>query len=173
MTGISMERPCFGREVSWAEFQSFVDVGCAQGCVPVQLALAHPHLKGVGFDLAPVGPVFEEYVKSLNLQDRLTFRSGDMFSAAPLPETDVLIFGHILHDWDLPTKHQLLEKAYSSLKPGGAVIVYEALIDDDRRQNAFGLLMSLNMLIETEGGFDTRRRLYRLDARDRFPQNTG
>jgi len=66
----------------------------------------------------------------------------------------VLIMGHILHDWDLPRKKQLLRKAWQALPQGGALIVYEALIDDEREQNAFGLLMSLNMLIETSGGFD-------------------
>ncbi len=62
--------------------------------------------------------------------------------------------GHILHDWGLDTKEMLIRKAYESLEEGGALIVYEAIIDDDRRQNAFGLLMSLNMLIETGDGFD-------------------
>jgi len=66
----------------------------------------------------------------------------------------VLIFGHILHDWDLPTKKMLLRKAHNALRPGGAVIVYDAMIDNDRRESVFGLLMSLNMLIETPGGFD-------------------
>jgi hypothetical protein len=48
----------------------------------------------------------------------------------------------------------LLQKAYGALPTGGALIVYEAIIDDERQGNAFGLLMSLNMLIETPGGFD-------------------
>jgi hypothetical protein len=88
-----------------------------------------------------------------NLSDRLRFCAGDFFADA-LPKTDVIIMGHILHDWDLAQKRQLLAKAYDALPDGGALIVYEALIDDARRENAFGLLMSLNMLIETAGGFD-------------------
>ena len=48
----------------------------------------------------------------------------------------------------------LIETAFRALPTGGSLIVYEAIIDDDRRENAFGLLMSLNMLIETPGGFD-------------------
>src|SRR5262249_25826308 len=72
----------------------------------------------------------------------------------PLPRADVVIMGHILHDWDLPTKQMLVRKAFEALPPGGSFIVFEAIIDDDRRNNAFGLLMSLNMLIETRGGFD-------------------
>ena len=87
------------------------------------------------------------------LDDRLRFYSGDFFED-DLPSADVLVMGHILHDWDMDQKRLLLEKAYEALPDGGALIVYEALIDDERRENTFGLLMSLNMLIETRGGFD-------------------
>ncbi|MBL1258296.1 methyltransferase [Methylocystis sp. Sn-Cys] len=137
----------------WRNYKSFVDVGVAQGMVPVTIARAHPHLSGGGFDLPPVGPIFEEFVAANGLSERLQFHAGDFFKDA-LPQTDVIIMGHILHDWDLEQKRLLVKKAYDALPAGGALIVYEALIDDDRRQNAFGLLMSLNMLIETLGGFD-------------------
>jgi hypothetical protein len=119
----------------------------------VQLALAHPHLKGTNFDLDVVGPIFEEYVAVNGLSDRLKFQPGDFFNE-PLPTADVITMGHILHDWDLDQKRMLLDKAYQALPEGGALIVFEALIDDERKQNAFGLIMSLNMLIETPGGFD-------------------
>ena len=87
------------------------------------------------------------------LADRVRFAGGSFFTDE-LPQADVLLFGHILHDWDLEAKLMLLHKAYAALPPGGAVVVYDAIIDDERKQNAFGLLMSLNMLIETPGGFD-------------------
>jgi hypothetical protein len=141
------------QKIPWQTYRTFVDVGTAQGAVPVQLARAHPHLTGGGFDLPPVGPIFEEYVAEAGLSDRLRFYAGDFFTD-PLPATDVLIMGYILHDWDLEGKRALLAKAYAALPEGGRLVVYEALIDDERRQNAFGLLMSLNMLIETRGGFD-------------------
>lgn len=141
------------QKIPWQTYRTFIDVGTAQGAVPVQLARAHPHLTGGGFDLPPVGPVFEEYVAEAGLGDRLRFYAGDFFTD-PLPAADVLIMGYILHDWDLEGKRALLAKAYAALPEGGRLGVYEALIDDERRQNAFGLLMSLNMLIETRGGFD-------------------
>ena len=129
------------------------DIGAAQGAAPVQLGLKHAHLKGIGFDLPAVRPVFEKYVRSHGLEDRVKFQPGDFFKD-PLPRADVLIMGHILHDWDLEQKKLLIRKAYEALPEGGAFIIYEALIDDDRSRNALGLLMSLNMLIETPGGFD-------------------
>ena len=141
------------QKIPWQTYRTFVDVGTAQGAVPVQLARAHPHLTGGGFDLPPVGPIFEEYVAEAGLGDRLRFYPGDFFTD-PLPAADVLIMGYILHDWDLEAKRALLAKAYAALPEGGRLVVYEALIDDERRQNTFGLLMSLNMLIETRGGFD-------------------
>ena len=100
-----------------------------------------------------MGPIFEEYVDSHGLGDRLRFYPGDFFEV-PLPAADVLVMGRILHDWDLEGKKTLLAKAYEALPEGGALIVYDTIIDDERRENAFGLLMSLNMLIETAGGFD-------------------
>lgn len=137
----------------WDRYKTVIDIGAAQGALPVQLALRHPHLTGGGFDLAPVAPAFARYVAEHGLSDRLRFYPGDFFSD-PLPQADVLVMGHILHDWDLAEKKTLIRKAHEALPQGGALIVYESLIDDDRQTNAFGLLMSLNMLIETEGGFD-------------------
>jgi hypothetical protein len=71
-----------------------------------------------------------------------------------LPKADVVLMGHVLHDWSLDQKRTLIRKAYEALPERGALVVYEAIIDDDRRHNVFGLLMSMNMLIETVGGFD-------------------
>jgi len=154
MTGISMgAAKALAQSFPWDSFKTFLDVGGAQGCVSVQLALAHPHLTGGEFDLPAVGPVYEEYVHSFGLGQRLRFHPGSFFEQ-PLPTADVIIMGHILHDWNLEKKRILIDKAYAALPPGGALIIYEAIIDDDRRRNAFGLLMSLNMLIETQGGFD-------------------
>jgi precorrin-6B methylase 2 len=137
----------------WREYGSVIDIGCAEGALPVQIALAHEHITGGGFDLPALAPIFEARVAEFGLGERLTFTAGDFF-ADPLPKADVLVMGHILHDWDLDQKRQLLTKAYDALPDGGALIVYDAIIDDERRSNAFGLLMSLNMLIETPGGFD-------------------
>jgi precorrin-6B methylase 2 len=154
MTGLTMgAAQAIARQFPWQRYQTFVDVGAAEGGLPVQLGLAHPHLTGTGFDLPPVRPVFDEYVASFGLADRIEFRAGDFF-VDPLPQADVVIMGHILHDWNLAEKRQLIARAYAALPPGGALIVTEAVIDDDRRANVFGLLMSLNMLIELPGGFD-------------------
>jgi hypothetical protein len=154
MTGLSLGiAHAMARKFPWSQYKSFVDVGVAQGGLPVVLAQAHKHLTGIGADLAVVGPIFQKYVASHGLQDRLRFAAVDFFHE-PLPKADVVIMGHILHDWDLPTKKMLVARAFDALPAGGAFIVFEAIIDDERRSNAFGLLMSLNMLIETRGGFD-------------------
>jgi hypothetical protein len=154
MTGLSMgASQAIAQKFNWKDYQTVVDVGGAQGGLLVQLCLAHSHLRGSNFDLPVVGPIFEEYVAANSLSDRLSFLPGSFFED-PLPAADVITMGHILHDWDLEQKRMLLDKAYQALPEGGALIVFESLIDDERRQNAFGLLMSLNMLVETPGGFD-------------------
>lgn len=154
MTGVSrMTAKAIAEAFDWSKVRSFVDVGCAQGGCTVEIASRHPHLTGIGFDLPAVGPVFTEFVRERGLSDRLRFESGSFFEQ-PIPAADVLVMGHILHDWDMAEKRLLLAKAHAALPAGGSLIVYDAMIDDERRENAFGLLMSLNMLIETKGGFD-------------------
>jgi precorrin-6B methylase 2 len=154
MTGLSTgAHMAIAANFPWQRYRTFVDVGCAEGGLPVELALAHSQLTGTGFDLPPVQPHFENYVRSFGFQDRLRFHPGDFF-ADPLPGADVIVMGHILHDWSLEEKQAVLAKAHAALPEEGALIVFDAIIDDERRRNAFGLLMSLNMLIETPAGFD-------------------
>lgn len=137
----------------WKNYDTIIDVGAAQGCLPVQIAQAHWHITGGGFDLPSLRPLFDHYVQEHGLSERLQFHSGDFFQDR-LPRADVLVMGRVLHNWDLATKKMLLRKAYDALSAGGALIVYERLIDDERRVNAAGLLASLNMLIMNKGGFD-------------------
>jgi len=137
----------------WANAATFIDIGTSQGCLPVQIAQSHPHLTGGGFDLPQLTPLFESYVGKHGLSTRLRFYAGDFFKD-PLPGADVLVLGRVLHNWDLATKKMLLTKVHDALPPGGALIVYERLIDDARRVHAAGLLSSLQMLLASTGGFD-------------------
>ena len=117
------------------------------------MAEANPHLRCVSFDLPQVLPIATRKIKEAGVADRVTAMSGDFF-ADPLPRADIITMGMILHDWNLEKKKVLIGKAYEALPPGGAFVAIEALIDDERRKNAFGLLMSLNMLIEFGDAFD-------------------
>ncbi len=154
MTGVSNgANRAIASKFAWKNHKTAADIGAAQGDLMVQVALANPHISGVGFDLAEVAPIFEEYVAANGLSSRVAFRTGNFFQD-PLPKADVVMMGHILHDWNLEEKKALIAKAFEAVPKGGALIVYESIIDEGRCQNAFGLLMSLNMLIETPGGFD-------------------
>jgi len=154
MSGISRgTNIAIAKKLPWSNYKTFADIGTAQGDLAVQIALANLHLHGIGYDLAECAPIFEEYAEAHGLNGRVRFQSGDFFTQ-PLPNVDVILMGHILHDWNLDEKTMLIRKAYHALNPGGAFVVYDCMIDDDRSQNAFGLMMSLNMLIETSGGFD-------------------
>jgi len=154
MTGHSLPSAmAIARKFPWEKYRTFADIGTAEGCLPVQVAMEHPHLMGEGFDLPTVRPFFEEYVASFGFQDRIKFRIGDFFKDS-LPAADILVMGMILHDWNLDMKMTLLKKAHDVIPRGGALIVYDHIIDDERRKNVNGLLMSLLMLVETQGGFD-------------------
>jgi len=152
MTGLSLGAAgAIAATFPWDRHQTFADVGTAQGGLPVVLANAHPHLRGIGVDLPNVQPIFEEYVRAHGLQDRVAWQAADIWRD-PFPSADVVILGHMLHGWGLERKKLLLQKAYAAVPDGGAVIAYDAIIDDGRRENAFGLLFSLNMLIENQEG---------------------
>ena len=152
MTGVS--RPtaqAVAAQFDWSGAGSFCDIGCAQGGLVAEVALAQPRLAAMGFDLPAVAPVFQAYMAERAVTAR--FLPGSFFTD-PLPTADVLVMGHILHDWGLADKRRLLEKAYAALPAGGRLAVYDMMIDDARRENVMGLMMSLNMLIETSEGFD-------------------
>lgn len=154
MSGVSRgANMAIAAKFPWDRYKTVLDVGPAQGDLLTQVLLKNPHLTGTGFDLPEVAPVFEDYIESNGLAGRVRFEGGSFFNRA-LPQADVVMMGHILHDWNLEEKRMLVRKAYEALPEGGAFIAYDSIIDDDRRRNAFGLLMSLNMLIETNGGFD-------------------
>ena len=151
-SGSMLAARAIAERFSWEKYKTLCDVGTAQGCLPVQVAVRHQHISAIGFDLPALRPAFEHYACEAGVAERLSFRAGDFFKDA-LPAADVIVFGRVLHNWDLATKQMLLAKAYQALPEGGAVIVYDMLIDDDRRSNANGLLSSLNMLLWTAGGF--------------------
>lgn len=143
----------FAERFDFAAYQTVCDVGGAGGHLAMAIVRANPSLQVTMLDLPRVADVAAENVTAAGLTDRVTVVGGDMFSDA-FPKADVITMGLILHDWDLEKKKILIRKAYEALPEGGAFAVIENIIDDERKENAFGLLMSLNMLIETEGGFD-------------------
>ena len=154
MTGLSrLNFEAFAEKFDFSRFKTLCDVGGATGLLSIEVAKRHPHMRCVSFDLATVEPIAARSIAASGLSDRVITASGDFFTD-PLPKADVITMGMILHDWNLERKKQLIRAAYEALPAGGAFVAIEALIDDARRENLFGLLMSLNMLIEFGDAFD-------------------
>jgi precorrin-6B methylase 2 len=154
MTGVSMGPfMALAEKFDFSKYQSLADVGGATGQLCSIVAARHPHLQCTSFDLPAVAPIAEKHIAAAGLADRVSVAAGDFF-VDPLPKADVITMGMILHDWNLEKKKQLIKSVYEALPDGGAFIVIESLIDDARRENAFGLMMSLNMLIEFGDAFD-------------------
>jgi predicted O-methyltransferase YrrM len=154
MQGISLGNfHALAEKFDCSRYETVCDVGGATGQLSTILATHHPHLRCTSYDLPVVAPIAERTIAAAGLSDRVAVASGDFF-ADPLPSGDVITMGLILHDWNLDRKMQLIRAAYEALPEGGAFIVIENLIDDARRENAFGLMMSLNMLIEFGDAFD-------------------
>ena len=154
MTGLSrINFEAFAAKFDFSKFTTLCDVGGATGLLCIEAAKKHPHLHCTSFDLPVVEPIAQRHIAAAGLSDRIGTASGDFFED-PLPKADVITMGMILHDWSLEKKLHLIRSAYDALPRGGALVAIEALIDDARRQNVFGLLMSLNMLIEFGDAFD-------------------
>ena len=154
MAGISrFNYQALAEKFDFSSYETLCDAGGASGLLCIEVAKKNPHLKCTTFDLPPVAPIAEKSIDKAGLNDRVKVASGSFFED-DIPQADVITMGLILHDWDLEKKKLLVRKAYDALPEGGAFIAIESLIDDARRENVFGLLMSLNMLIETGSGFD-------------------
>jgi len=154
MTGVQMGAFMgFAQRFDFSKYKTLTDAGGSAGMLSITVAQNHPHMKCTSFDLPPIGAIANETIQQFQLTDRVKSASGDFF-ADPLPPADVVTMGNILHDWDEKQKLALMQKAYDALPRGGAFVAIENIIDDQRRQNVFGLMMSLNMLIETGTGFD-------------------
>lgn len=154
MTGLSRDNfQAFAAKFDFSPFPTMCDVGGATGLLSIEVAKRHSHIKCITFDLPEVEPIAQKHIDAAGLQDRISTVSGNFFSD-PLPKADLITMGMILHDWNLEKKMHLIRSAYDALPPGGALVAIEALIDDARRENVHGLLMSLNMLIEFGDAFD-------------------
>ena len=154
MTGLSrINFEAFADKFDFSKFRTLCDVGGATGLLSIEVAKKHSHLKCTSFDLPPVEPIAKKHIDAAGLANRVGTASGDFFKD-PLPQADIITMGMILHDWNLEKKRHLIRSAYEALPPGGALVAIEALIDDARRENVHGLLMSLNMLIEFGDAFD-------------------
>lgn len=154
MAGISTRNfEAFADSFDFSRYRTLTDVGGATGQLSMIVARRHPHLRCTSADLPGVTAIAEKKIAAAGLGDRVAAHALDMFNE-PIPHADVVTMGMILHDWNLEQKRQLIRAAYDALPEGGAFVVIENLIDDARRANAFGLMMSLNMLVETGDGFD-------------------
>jgi SAM-dependent methyltransferase len=154
MSGISAGNfQAFAEKFDFSRYHTLCDVGGATGQLSMLVARQHPHLQCTSLDLPAATLIAERKIAAAGLADRVSAQSIDFFTE-PLPKADVITIGMILHDWNLEKKMHLIRAAYDALPPGGAFVVIENLIDDARRENAFGLMMSLNMLIEFGDAFD-------------------
>jgi hypothetical protein len=154
MSGIQMGNfMAFSQTFDFSKYKTLVDVGGSAGLLSLMVAKHQAHMNCTTWDLPPVEPIANATIQQFQLGDRVKTAKGDFFNDA-IPAADVVVMGNILHDWDEETKIMLMQKAYDALPIGGAFVAIEGIIDDERNKNVFGMMMSLNMLIETGKGFD-------------------
>ena len=154
MAGISAGNfQAFAEKFDCSKYKTLTDVGGATGLLSMLVARLHPHMACTSTDLPEATEIAKRKISDAGLSDRVKAEPIDFFKDR-IPPADVVTMGMILHDWNLEKKMHLIRSAYDALPEGGAFVVVENIIDDARRENAFGLMMSLNMLIEFGDAFD-------------------
>ncbi len=154
MGGIQMGNfMAFANKFDFSNYKTLCDIGGAGGFLSAQVVMNNAHMNCISYDLPPVTPIANANLKNMGVAGKVVAQSGDFFKE-DFPKADVITMGNILHDWGTADKLMLIRKAYNALPAGGSLVVIENIIDDNRSENAFGLLMSLNMLIETSEGYD-------------------
>jgi len=168
MSGIQMGNfMTLVKKFDFSKFSTMADIGGADGFLSCLVAREHPAVKFITYDLPPVAPVAKKKIEKFNLSDRIKVESGD-FLKDPIPSADIITMGNILHGLNEDTKQELVKKVYDALPANGAFMTIENIIDNERKQNTFGLLMSLNMLIENGDAFD-----YTMNDFDRWAKAAG
>lgn len=154
MGGIQMGNfMAFANKFDFSIYNTLCDIGGAGGHLAAQVVMNNKHMVCDSFDLPAVQPIAQENMKNMGLEDKVIIQAGD-FLRDEFPKADVVTMANVLHDWGIAEKKMLIKKAYNALPTSGVLVVIENIIDDNRSVNAFGLMMSLNMLIESPGGFD-------------------
>ena len=145
MAGGAPARAAAALEHAWADRATVADIGGGDGSLLRTLLAAHPHLRGVVFDLPHVVAEAERATAAAGLADRLAATGGD-FLADPLPAADVHILAQILHDWDDERAVEILRASRAALGDGGRLLVIEQVVaaGDER---GFAKELDLLMLV--------------------------
>ncbi|SFZ93966.1 Dimerisation domain-containing protein [Flaviramulus basaltis] len=168
MTGVQMGNfIALSQKFDFSNFKTLVDAGGSAGVLSLMVAKHNPHMNCITFDLPPLESMANETIQKFQMAERVKVMSGDFFKDG-LPKADIVTMGNVIHDWDEDTKIKLIQIAYDALPKGGVLIAIENVIDNERKQNVFGMMMSLNMLIETGDGFD-----YTFDDFNRWAKKVG
>ncbi|WP_433261227.1 methyltransferase [Actinosynnema sp. CS-041913] len=151
----------------WSTARSVVDVGGCRGNVAGHVVRANPGLTGHVFDLPQIEPFFARHVERMGLTGRISFHGGDFFED-DLPHGDVVVMGHVLHNWNESQRARLVAKAHQAVHPGGALLVYDRMLDGHSASPTENLVISLDMLLVSEGGAE-----YTVDELRRHAESAG
>ena len=154
MNGMQMGNfKAFAGKFDFSRYTTLTDAGGCGGLLSLTVARQHPHMHCTSFDLPALEPIAQLSIQQAGLEERVNTMNGDFF-IDPLPEAEIVVMSNVLHKWDEKKKLELMKCAYEALPAGGAFVAIENMIDSERKQNVFGMMASLHMLIESGSGFD-------------------
>lgn len=125
-----------------------VDVGGGSGTLLAALLERNPAVHGIVLERPEVAPAARALMSARGLSGRCDVVEGDFFDA--VPEADVHILKLIVHDWDDGPAAAILRNCATSLRPGGKIVLVEAVVPEDGSQPLLPLL-DLNMHVVLGG----------------------
>jgi predicted O-methyltransferase YrrM len=139
--------------VDLRRFKRLLDVGGGSGAFDIELCRRYRGLHATVYDLPHVTEIAAAKIAQAGLADRVQTAPGDFFADAAYPAGhDLILLSLIMHDWSEEDDRAILRRCHDALPSGGAVVICELLVNDEKTGPAPAALMSLNMLIETAGG---------------------
>lgn len=133
----------------FAGIETLVDIAGGHGRMLTAILEANPKMRGVLFDLPHVIDGAREQFAASTAAERVEFAAGDFFASVP-QGGDAYIMKHIIHDWDDERALAILKNIKQAMKPGGRVLLVEAIIADGNNQD-FGKLLDIEMLVSPGG----------------------
>ena len=136
----------------FAPHHCIMDVAGGPGGQSIAIGVHHPHLRGIITDMEPVCVVAREQIAANGLGKRFTAIAADLMEGPYPSGADVILLGHILHDWSDEVCGVILRNCAAALPAGGTLLISESVLQDDFSGSTNAHVKDMLMLLANESG---------------------
>ncbi|MEL7611083.1 methyltransferase [Vreelandella titanicae] len=142
-------------------YKRFLDIGSGIGNLPMAVADANQHLDIDICELPKAANFVREQLAQRGYSDRIGVIEGDVILGTLREHNyDLVHLGWMLHDFAPELQIKILKNVLKAMPSGGVFVASETPLDDDEAGPSFVSLLSINMLVSTDGGIESTRSQY-------------